>query len=205
MEFVDLAALTIHDVKNRLAILASRAEARGDGETLHEVLEAAATLTRLLLFYKSEKGRLDADIDARVPADLLAELAAEIGRQTALTVDVDAAAAPTLWFYDESLVRLVLVDALYNAMRYARQRIVLGAAERDGWLCFSVRDDGPGFPDTLLGAAGTFDMQPVSGEGTGLGLHLASRVAALHENGGQRGRLELANDGGALFTLFLPR
>lgn len=88
MEFVDLAALTIHDVKNRLAILAGRAESRGDAQTLHEVLEAASTLSRLLLFYKSEKGRLDADIDARVPADLLTEVTAEIGRRTSLTVEV---------------------------------------------------------------------------------------------------------------------
>ena len=34
MEFVDLAAFAIHDVKNRLAVLASRADAKGDGETL---------------------------------------------------------------------------------------------------------------------------------------------------------------------------
>lgn len=203
MDFIDLAALTIHDVKNRLAILASRAESRGDEETLHEALEAASTLTRLLLFYKSEKGRLDADIDARVPADLLAEVAAEIGRRTSLTVEVATQSASMLCFYDENLVRLVLLDALYNAVRHARQRIGLTAFESGEWLVFQVADDGDGFPPDLL--AGGADMQPWSAEGTGLGLHLASRVARLHRNGEKCGHVALHNEGGAVFSLYLPK
>jgi len=71
MQFVDLAALTVHGVKNRLAILAARAEARGDRETLRDALEAAATLSRLLACYKAEKGQLAADIGACTPVDLV--------------------------------------------------------------------------------------------------------------------------------------
>ena len=203
MEFVDVAALTIHDVKNRLAILASRAEAKGDGETLQVALEAAATLTGLLVFYKAEKGSLGLDIDARVPEDLLQELVLEIGKQTPLTVTADCAAAPTLWFYDESLVRMVLLNALYNALRHARQNITLSALLSDGCLEFCIADDGPGYPDALLGSA--LAMQPLSREGTGLGLYLASRVAALHSNAGQTGEIRLSNDGGAVFCLRLPQ
>ena len=33
MDFIDLAAFTIHDVKNRLAHLAHRADEKGDRET----------------------------------------------------------------------------------------------------------------------------------------------------------------------------
>lgn len=203
MEFVDVAALTIHDVKNRLAILASRAEAKGDGETLQVALEAAATLTGLLVFYKAEKGSLGLDIDARVPEDLLQELVLEIGKQTPLTVTADCSAAPTLWFYDESLVRMVLLNALYNALRHARQNITLSALVSDGCLEFRIADDGPGYPDALLGPS--LAMQPLSREGTGLGLHLASRVAALHSNAGQTGEIRLSNDGGAVFCLRLPQ
>ena len=203
MDFDDLAALTIHDVKNRLALLASRAEARGDGETLHGALDAAATLTRLLVFYKAEKGSLNLDLEARVPADLLAELAIEIGQQTALAVHAESSAAPTLWFYDENLVRMVLLNALYNALRYARQQVTLAASVRDGYLEFSVADDGPGYPAAML--AQPLDMQAMSREGTGLGLHLASRVAALHSNAGRSGGIELSNAGGAVFRLRLPQ
>lgn len=202
MDFADLAALTIHDVKNRLAVVAHRAEAGGDAETLRGVLEAAAGLTRLLAWYRVEKGALAPQVDARAPADLIAELAAEISRQTALTVEIAGQAAPALGFYDEALVRMVVLDALYNALRHARERIVLAAGERDGMLVFSVRDDGPGYPPEMLGTPSA--PRPLGRMGTGLGLVLAARVAALHANAGVCGRVELANDGGAVFSLLLP-
>jgi signal transduction histidine kinase len=203
MDFVELAAITIHDVKNRLAILASRAEARGDMETVRGAMEAALTLTRLLAAYKSEKGQLGAAIDAHVPADLLEELAAEAGKLAGLTVSFDIAAAPTLGFYDESLVRLVLRDAVYNAMRHAATELGLGARLHDGCLEFTVRDDGPGYPAALLGQPAA--MQALSGEGTGLGLYLAGQVARLHHSAGREGCIELGNEGGAVFALRLPQ
>jgi len=203
MDFVDLAAMTIHDVKNRLSILASRAEARGDTETVRGAMEAALTLTRLLAAYKSERGQLGAAIDARVPADLLEELAAEAGKLAGLAVRYVLAAAPALAFYDESLVRLVLRDALYNAMRHARAEIRLAAKLQDGCLEFTVRDDGPGYPADLLGQPAA--MQALSGEGTGLGLYLAGRVARLHDSAGRPGSVELSNEDGAVFALRLPQ
>lgn len=203
MDFAELAAFTIHDVKNRLAVLASRAEGKGDPEMLHGALEAAASLTRLLAWYKAEKGSLGIDIDARVPADLLEELAAEVAKQSTLTVSVDCHAAPNLWFYDESLIRMVLLSAVYNAMRHARQCVRLAAVEDPQWLEFSVSDDGDGYPEAMLGQS--VDMQPLTRHGTGLGLHLAGHVAAMHENAGLHGAIELSNDNGAVFRLRLPR
>ncbi len=204
MNFDDLAAFTLHDVKNRLAILASRAEAQGDPDTVREALEAAATLSRLLIYYKAEKGQLTLDIEARVPADLLEELLVEIGQKTVLTVKAEVNAASGLFFYDESLVRMILLNALYNARRHAQQQIVIAARQTaDGWLCFEVRDDGPGYPPPVL--AQPLAMQAISQEGTGLGLHLASRVAALHRHAGQAGYIALKNDGGAVFSLHLPQ
>lgn len=203
MNFKEVAALTLHDVKNRLVVLAGRAEAKGDSETLRGVLEAAATLTELLAFYKADEGRLALNIDAHTPADVLTELHQEMTRQTQVRIRSELGEAPTLWFYDESLVRMVLLDALYNALRHARQEVVLAARLADDWLEFSVRDDGPGYPANLLGRQRP--MQPVSREGTGLGLHLAGRIAAFHANGGQEGYVELSNEGGAVFRLCLPR
>lgn len=203
MNFADLAAFTIHDVKNRLAVLGCRAELRGDSETLREAHEAAATLTRLLTLYKAENGGLGVDIEARVPADLVGELAAEIGKQGKIPVAVDLDATPTLAFYDESLVRMVLLNALYNALRHARGRITLGAAETGEWIEFAVRDDGPGYPPEMLGRNAA--MAPISREGTGLGLHLAGKIAALHRNGDAEGYVELANEAGAVFYLRLPK
>ena len=203
MDFADLAAFTIHDAKNRLALVATRAEASGDAETLRGILESSASLTRLLTYYKAEKNSLGAEIDARVPADLVNELLQDISKQTTLTVSADLSAAPTLWFYDENLVRMVLLNAIYNALRFAQKKIVISAVDRNGWLEFSVADDGPGFPPEQLGAID--NMLPVSRDGTGLGLYLAQRVAALHSNAGRTGRIELINKGGAVFTLRLPQ
>ncbi|MBS1161328.1 MAG: histidine kinase [Proteobacteria bacterium] len=203
MNFVDLAAVTIHDVKNRLAVLANRAEDQGDSATMRGVLEAAATLSRLLALYKADSGGLLSDIEARTPADLLAELAAEFGKQSALHFAVELSAAPNLWFYDENLVKMVLQDALYNALRHARREIRLSAVADGEWLEFSVHDDGPGYPPNMLDQA--LAIQPISREGTGLGLHLAGRVAALHRNGGREGYVRLSNANGARFSLLLPK
>lgn len=203
MNFDELAAVTIHDVKNRLTVLASRADVRGDGETLQGVLEAAATLTRLLACYKADAGNLHVNIDACAPADVVNELIQEIRKQTALSVSADLEGAPILWFYDESLVRMVLLDALYNALRHARQEVSMAVRAVDGWLEFSVRDDGPGYPEALLGRQ--LAMQALSSEGTGLGLHLAGRVAAFHANAGQQGYVALDNEDGAVFRLRLPK
>jgi len=203
MDFVDLAAFTLHDVKNRLTILANRAEQKGDAETLHGVLEVAEILTRLLTYYKAGNGNLWIEEEARTPADLLNELTLEMGKQTGLTVSADHSAAPTLWFYDENLVRMVLLNALYNALRHARQQVRMAVCVRDGWLEFSVCDDGSGYPEAMLSQP--IAMQSLSPEGTGLGLHLANRVAALHRHAGQQGYVELSNEGGAVFRLRLPR
>ncbi len=203
MSFADIAALTLHDVKNQLAQLAGRAEARGDAETLRTAMEAAAALTRLLVFYRADSGSLVLDIDGHAPADLVDDLARESAALGGCAVEADTAGAPPLWFYDETLVRMILANALQNARRHARRRIVLAAAEREGFLEFSVRDDGNGYPAPVLADMG--DTAPVSVEGTGLGLRLARRIAEMHSNGGASGDVRLENEDGAVFRLRLPR
>lgn len=207
MEFAQLAAFTIHDVKNRLTWVANRAAATGDADTLRGVLEAAAALTRLLAFYKAENGQLGADIDAHVPADLVNELRTDISQQTALTISADLSAAPTLWFYDEALVRMVLLNGLYNALRFARKNVHITVVDRAHWLDFVIRDDGPGYPPEMLGddRAARLEQSPISRHGTGIGLHLAQKIAALHQNGAACGSIELSNEGGAVFCLRLPK
>ncbi|MBI5899361.1 MAG: ATP-binding protein [Rhodocyclales bacterium] len=201
-DFSELAVLTIHDVKNRLNLLVRQAERKGDMETLRIAMEAAATLTRLLHAYKAGTGRLRLNVDAHAPADVVEELAAEFRAQTALRLDIDLAGAPVLACYDEALVRMLLQDALYNAMRHARVAIRIAARAVDGFLEFSVADDGPGYPPEMLGAPAM--AMPGDGRGTGLGLYLARQVAELHANGARHGELGLGNDAGAVFRLRLP-
>jgi signal transduction histidine kinase len=205
MSFEAFAALTIHDVKNRLAALAGRAEARGDGETLREALDAAARLTALLVCYRAERGWQGADIDAHVPEDLLDDLAAQAARLSATPVHTEAGPLEGLFFYDETLVRMTLDNALQNALRHSRGEVRLSARADEQWLEFTVEDDGEGYPADLL--TGTGQPPALSGEGTGLGLHLARLVAGLHTHAGKEASVTLANraQGGARFTLRLPR
>lgn len=203
MSFTEIAALTIHDVKNRLAQLAGKAERKGDHETVRIALEAAQTLTQLLAFYKSENGILRLDVEAHCPADLIDELARETHDMAAIAIEVDCSAAPTLAFYDETLVRMVLVNALHNALRHALRQIRLSAAERDGHVVFQVRDDGAGYAEDILADAGA--SAAITQDGTGLGLRLAQRIAELHQNAGTSGSIGLANEQGAVFELRLPK
>jgi signal transduction histidine kinase len=203
VSFLDLAALSIHDVKNRLAALAARAEVHGDGETVRDALAAAAELTRLLACYKADAGQLRAAIDGHCPTDLVADLVAECRPAAGLQLAIDDRQAPPLWFYDDYLVRMVLANALQNALRFARRQVRLSVAADDEWLEFAVADDGDGYPAELL--AEPLRSSSLNQAGSGVGLYLAHQVAALHGNRGRVGSVTLRNAGGAVFALRLPR
>jgi signal transduction histidine kinase len=202
MSFAEIAALTIHDVKNNLAQLAGQAEARGDAATLQTALNASEALTRLLVFYKSENNILRLAVDAHTPGDLIMELVAELRGSSAISIVVNDDHAPPLWYFDKTLVRMLLANAIHNALRFAQKRIAISAREMDGFLEFEVHDDGAGYPESVL--ADEDASAAITPEGTGLGLRLAMRVARMHENAGQYGEIRLFNDHGAVFVLRLP-
>ena len=204
--FSEIAALSIHDAKNDLAHLATEAEARGDAKSQEIALRASETLTRLLCFYKSETHNLHGQIDAQDPHELIADLlshhASRIHAQTHLQVHTQLEQAPNLWFYDKTLIQMVLANALQNALRFARQRINICVLAHPEHLEIFVQDDGAGYPLNLLN--GLDESSPVTAQGTGLGLGLARRVVALHTNNGRQGEILLSNHDGARFQLFLP-
>ena len=103
------------------------AEARGDRDTLRDALEAAGELSRLLVCYKFDAGLLRPDIDAHCPAELVDDVLAEVRSLSGLELVADSSLAPQSWYYDESLVRMVLANAVHNALRFARRRIVVSA------------------------------------------------------------------------------
>ncbi len=65
-----------------------------------------------------------------------------------------------------------------------------------------IYDDSAGYPPHILENQGHDPGRNTTG--TGLGLYFAHAIAAAHENRGQPGKLTLANDNGAVFTLWLP-
>ncbi|MCX8085277.1 MAG: ATP-binding protein [Rhodocyclaceae bacterium] len=207
-----LVAAVIHDAKNALMALDARlaeAESRPvstDFATLRGSLaRIAQELAELLTLYRAQQGALRLAIDDHDLLDFLDELALELGpppEGIALKLDRAAAQRIGAWAFDAHLVRLALADALRNALRHAKTRVTLSLDQpAGGGIRFIVQDDGPGFPAPLLAG----EEQVASAGGTGLGLLFARLIAAHHATpDGRHGRLELANDGGAVFSLYLP-
>ncbi len=89
----------------------------------------------------------------------------------------------TLWVHsDPQLLRRVLQNFLGNAVRYtARGRVVLGARRGGGRVRIEVHDTGPGVPEAARGAI--FEEfrrgEDAPGQGLGLGLSIADRIAGL--------------------------
>ena len=201
----DLYAAVVHDVKNQMAELALRLGERGDSQQEMVIaMNAARRLSEMLLVHRQASDLLGVNVDSVSPADFLAILAAEYRELfSKLSIDVSDERAPGFAFFDDALVRLALANAIHNACRYAQSRVQLAAYGNDKMLVFEVSDDGPGFPENVL-AEGGMVPSSVSGEGTGLGLYLARKIAELHHLEGRHGYVELSNAGGAVFRMMLP-
>lgn len=201
----DLYAAVIHDVKNQLAELSLRLGERGDAQKEMEIaMSASRRLSEMLLMHRQENDQLNAHSDSINPADFLTILAAEYRELfPCLTIEINDKNAPNIAFFDDSLVRVALANAIHNACCIARSKVRLAAFEKDKMLVLEVADDGPGFPANLLEVGGVAPL-PVSGRGTGLGLYLARKIAELHRLDNRHGYVELSNSGGAVFRMLLP-
>ncbi len=205
-------AAVIHDAKNSLNALNAwldEAERQAPGEALTLARGAAqrvsAQLVELLVLYRAGEGTLRLTIDDHHVGDMVRELLSEITPapgQPVPAVDLPAIDAIGEWAFDAYQVKLVLADALRNALRYAQRRVALQVfAVAGNGLCFEVRDDSEGYPPHILAGQ---DPGPEAG-GTGLGLRFARLIAGRHATpSGRQGRVELANDYGAVFRVFLP-
>jgi len=205
-----LSTAVVHDLKNRLVILgealaqlramALPAAAQRQVATANEQAEHLAhKLVELLTVQQAtDRGGLRAAPREELPdlflEDVLAQAQSLAGERVELVGELGHE-LPSFWFFDRQLVRLALDSAIFNALRFARSRVVLGCRRHDdGMLGFYVLDDGPGV------------QQHAHAASTGLGLALCEQVARAHRNRGQQGHSSLRNhdNGGAIFELRLP-
>lgn len=176
----------------------------------YEAARLNTGLVQLLSLYRAEMENLPINVDECYVEDLIDEVLANnqnyvTHKNKTLEVQHNADVA---WFMDADLINLLLNDVLVNAMRYSRTTIRLSTFVDNGWLCFRVEDDGPGYPKSML-KANAVKMQDfdISHGRTGLGLFFARLIAQAHTRGQQHGSIELANAGalgGSVFTLRLP-
>jgi signal transduction histidine kinase len=208
-----LIAGAIHDAKNGLSLLNSwldEARRAAPSPAIEEARAVAARvsaqLVQLLALYRADDNSLRLAIEDHDLIDFCQEVTSEIilppGSAARIESATEAAAALGAWAFDAYQVKLVLQEALRNALRHGRQRIRFALAAEPGFgLRFSVSDDGPGFPpEVLAGAALSMDAA-----GSGIGLVFSRLIAARHTTPqGRHGRVELSNDNGAVFALVLP-
>nr|BFE78148.1 hypothetical protein GCM10020093_007490 [Planobispora longispora] len=107
---------------------------------------------------------------------------------------------------DPRRVDVILANLVGNALRHGEPPVSIRLSADPQRIALEVRDHGPGLDEAVL--PHVFDRfykasaARARSEGSGLGLAIARENARLH-----RGDLTVANapDGGAVFTLRLPR
>jgi len=151
---------------------------------IHGALDSTSDLlTDLLDLSRIEAGGLVAEIRPFPLSELLEPLAAQFGAlagASGLRFDVRGTAG---WVRtDPQLLRRILQNFLANAVRYTESgRIVLGVRRAGTHLRIEVHDTGPGIaPDQAQVIFEEFRRgEGVPGQGLGLGLAIAERMAGL--------------------------
>ncbi|MBL8857978.1 MAG: hypothetical protein JNL28_05710 [Planctomycetes bacterium] len=154
----------------------------------------------LLHFARAEPGSGTADFSAVV--ERAVKLAGYSAKLRGVLIETAGLDAPLLVRGDAGRLEQVVVNLLINAgVAMQQQGRIRLAAQRDenGWLVFTVDDEGPGIPPADL--TRIFDPFFTKTEGTGLGLFVSYGIVAAH---GGRIRAENRSGGGARFTLVLP-
>ena len=222
-DFSLIIASAVHDMKNSLGMLLHSVDSLCDelpeetkkqlntATIKYEAERVNSFLVQLLGLYRLQNHKLSLSVDEHFVSDLLDEHKAQYqevfeSRDVELSVESD----PSLtWYFDRELILGVVNNALNNASRYTRNKIILCAFEEDNQLVIEVHDDGEGYPDFMLEADPGDINQNISFKtgSTSLGLYFASEVAALHKEGDRDGHIAISNGGklgGGVFAVYLP-
>ncbi|MFI6294639.1 ATP-binding protein [Nonomuraea sp. NPDC050790] len=199
-----LAALTaVADVLDEEAAELPEPAGRAARLVSQETLNLTGLVNDLI-----EISRFDSGVAALAPNDVdMAELVRATLRTRGWSeqVETDLPAGVTARL-DPRRVDVVLANLVGNALRHGEPPVSVRLAADPHWITLEVRDHGPGLDEAVL--PHVFDRffkasaARARSEGSGLGLAIAMENARLH-----RGDLTVTNarDGGALFTLRLPR
>lgn len=152
-----------------------------------------------LLFARPERLRV-APVDL---SGLVEDVVAE-GRATGAAGRISVEGDLPVLTADAALLRRALVNLVRNAAEAAGEDgriLVRGEARPDGGFVLTVEDSGPGIAPEA--AAKLFvPFSSTKADGTGLGLSLVAKIAALHGAGVSAGRSDAL--GGASFQIAFP-
>jgi len=219
-----LLASSVHDIKNSLSMLLNTLESvieetpissdtqRQQFATLRgEAARINHSLIYLLGLYRLQHHELPLQIQEVYVADFLEEQIAAnelLFSIRQITVQCDCDESLTGYF-DPTLIAGVIGNVLVNASRYAATTIRINAiAAEKGGIRLEISDDGPGFPEKMLGSNYQHQQNGIDFDSgsTSLGLFFAAEVAHLHRRGDVHGTIELSNISphGSCFRLMLP-
>ncbi|MCW8889289.1 MAG: HAMP domain-containing histidine kinase [Sedimenticola sp.] len=222
MQFYDVLASLIHDMKNSLSMVVHTLEQLTDDPSFqydkpekvtalqNEAKRLNNNLIELLTLYKIENERISPTIEDVDVANFLEEVVAENHASAeANHIDLIYECDPDLYgYFDEGLVRGVMNNLVGNGLRYTHNKLRISAAEEDGFLVFRVEDNGAGFPKGMLATQSSLDLHRDIAEGrTQLGLYFATLIAEMHKNREQTGFIKLENGyklPGGCFSVWLP-
>ncbi|MFF3442439.1 ATP-binding protein [Streptosporangium sp. NPDC002721] len=205
-----------HELRTPLAALAAVADVLDEeADRLPEPADRAARLVSqetlnltALVNDLIEISRFDSGVAALAPNEVdMAELVRATlrvrGWSERVETEVPAGVTARL---DPRRVDVILANLVGNALRHGEPPVSVRLRADPDQITLEVRDHGPGLEEAVL--PHVFDRfykasaARARSEGSGLGLAIARENARLH-----RGDLTVANapDGGAVFTLRLPR
>jgi K+-sensing histidine kinase KdpD len=175
------------------------------------ILESAKRMGNLIddLLAFSRIGRAETKKSLVSLDQLVKEALAEIGQDTKGRDIVWKIDPLPVCYGDRSMLRLVIVNLLANAVKFTRMRaraeIEIGYVDGENEIQAFVKDNGAGFDmqyvNKLFGVFQRLHL-PEDFEGTGIGLATVRRI--IHHHGGEV-RAEGAVDHGATFTFTLPK
>lgn len=213
----------VHDVKNSLGLMTSELDAivtqidPAQTDVLQRLnrlsLESARmnnVLMNLLGLQREDAGKLVINVQEALVIDVFEDVVARHQRMAAqMGVALTAECSEDLvWFFDMMQVESILNNVVTNAIRYTQNSIHLsafvGEQNQRSMLCIQVTDNGRGYPEALMNGLNQPSVMNLATGSTGLGLYLSERVAAMHEKQGVQGKIELSNEDGAHFRLWLP-
>ncbi|MBV8605395.1 MAG: HAMP domain-containing histidine kinase [Pelomonas sp.] len=219
MDFSTFVGASVHDMKNSVGVItayledllaqAGGAEAPLLQQTLHETQRVNGNLVQLMAIYKIERGLYPFNPEEIDFAELAAEVLGRVqplARIRGVALHTELPGDAPACYCDRELVLSVLTQAMFNALRYTRSRVVFGVAVTPEGLAIRVDDDGAGFPAFMLASDYPQPGIDTATGSTGLGLYFARHVAALHRHKARAGQTRIENlaEGGGRFVLVLP-
>jgi signal transduction histidine kinase len=205
-----------HELRSPLARMraemevdAAHPETADPAATADSVLAETVTLQRLvddlLLLARGDAGALEVVPGEPVDLDEVVQERVAVLRAAGEQRIDDGAVRPAQVRGDPGQLRRAVANLLDNAVRHARDRIVVTLDERsDGGVELTVADDGPGVPpadrDRIFERFTRLDdARSAQDGGAGLGLAIARDIAVRHG-----GTVSVDGPPGARFVLLLP-